>query len=204
MEEFNSCIQNSTLLPLPMQGEWYTWPNRSTGPRNLWKRLDKMLTNDTWTTRFPKTLYICLTPRMLDHSPMVIHGDNQQQFRDMLRFDNYLIRSPEFIPAVQSIWQHEIVGAPMFSITTKLEALKHVFQEQRSKKGNLSHNVQLAKGFLDAAQNLVSSDREDKLFLFLEHCCRGTTAPRAPGAMAHGATLAFSKDSKSHKGSNKS
>ncbi|KAL2235433.1 UNVERIFIED_CONTAM: hypothetical protein Sindi_1275500 [Sesamum indicum] len=29
MEEFNICIQNAGLLPLPMQGEWYTWHNCS-------------------------------------------------------------------------------------------------------------------------------------------------------------------------------
>ncbi|KAL2248280.1 UNVERIFIED_CONTAM: hypothetical protein Sindi_2680300 [Sesamum indicum] len=46
MEEFNTCIQNAVLLPLLMQGEWYTWHNMSDGPHNLWKRLDRMLTND--------------------------------------------------------------------------------------------------------------------------------------------------------------
>ncbi|KAL2251975.1 UNVERIFIED_CONTAM: hypothetical protein Sindi_2319800 [Sesamum indicum] len=45
MDEFNTCFQNTAHLPLPMQGEWYTWYNRSTSPRNLWKRLDRMLTD---------------------------------------------------------------------------------------------------------------------------------------------------------------
>ncbi|KAL2250083.1 UNVERIFIED_CONTAM: hypothetical protein Sindi_2482000 [Sesamum indicum] len=57
----------------------YTWHNRSAGPRNLWKRLDRILTNDTWTVRFPSVFYQCLTPRTSDHSPMVINGDNQQR-----------------------------------------------------------------------------------------------------------------------------
>ncbi|KAL2224840.1 UNVERIFIED_CONTAM: Transposon TX1 uncharacterized protein [Sesamum indicum] len=51
-------------------------------------------------------------------------------------------------------------------------ALKPVFRQQRRNKGDLSHNVQLAKGFLEEAQNLVSSDRQNELFLYLEHCCR--------------------------------
>ncbi|KAL2246373.1 UNVERIFIED_CONTAM: hypothetical protein Sindi_2905500 [Sesamum indicum] len=85
MEEFNTCLQNTALLPLPMQGEWYTWHNRSVGPRNLWKRLDRMLTNDTWTVRFPSVFYQCLTPRTSDHSPMLINGDNQQRFEAMFR-----------------------------------------------------------------------------------------------------------------------
>ncbi|KAL2250080.1 UNVERIFIED_CONTAM: hypothetical protein Sindi_2481700 [Sesamum indicum] len=129
MEEFNTCLQNTALLPLPMQGEWYTWHNRSASPRNLWKRLDRMLTNDTWTLRFPSVFYQCLTPRTSDHSPMVVNGDNQQRFGGMFRFDNFLTLSPDFIPSVQSIWQQQIVGVPMFSVTRKLKALKPIFQE---------------------------------------------------------------------------
>ncbi|KAL2247967.1 UNVERIFIED_CONTAM: Transposon TX1 uncharacterized protein [Sesamum indicum] len=89
----------------------------------------------------------------------------------MFRFDNYLTLSPEFIPSVQNIWQQEVIGVPMYAVTRKLKALKPVFRQQRRNKGDLSHNVQLAKGFLDEAQNLVSSDRQNELFLYLEHCC---------------------------------
>ncbi|KAL2246963.1 UNVERIFIED_CONTAM: Transposon TX1 uncharacterized protein [Sesamum indicum] len=60
----------------------------------------------------------------------------------------------------------------MYAVTRKLKALKPVFRKQRRNKGDLSHNVQLAKGFLEEAQNLVSSDRQNGLFLYLEHCCR--------------------------------
>ncbi|KAL2245415.1 UNVERIFIED_CONTAM: hypothetical protein Sindi_2809700 [Sesamum indicum] len=179
MEEFNNCIQNAGLLPLPMQGEWYTWHNCSAGPRNLWKRLDRILINDTWNARFAASSYSSLTPRTSDHSPMVLYGDRQQQLGGMFRFDNYLTRSPKFISSVQSIWQHEIVGVPMYAVTRKLKALKPVFREQRRNKGDLSHNVQLAKGFLEAAQILVSSNRQEDLFLLLEHCCRMVLAKAA-------------------------
>ncbi|KAL2252949.1 UNVERIFIED_CONTAM: putative mitochondrial protein [Sesamum indicum] len=172
MDEFNTCLQNTALLPLPMQGEWYTWHNKSTSPRNLWKRLDRMLTNDTWTVRFPNVIYTCLTPRTSDHSPMVIIGDNHQQHGGMFRFDNFITHSPDFISSVQSVWQHEIVGVPMFSITRKLKALKPIFREMKRKKGDLTHNVQLVKGFLGVAQTLVSANRQDQLWLLLEHCCR--------------------------------
>ncbi|KAL2226597.1 UNVERIFIED_CONTAM: hypothetical protein Sindi_2018400 [Sesamum indicum] len=143
MEKFNTCIQNTGLLPLPMQGEWYTWHSCNASPRNLWKRLDRMLINDRWMARFPTSYYSSLTPRTSDHSPMVICGDKQQQLR----------------------------GTPMYAVTRKLKALKPVFREQRRKKGDLSHNVQLAKGFLEMAQVLVTSNRQDELFLQLEHCC---------------------------------
>ncbi|KAL2251903.1 UNVERIFIED_CONTAM: putative mitochondrial protein [Sesamum indicum] len=164
--------ENTALLPLPMQGKWYTWHNRSASPRNLWKRLDRMLTNDTWTLQFPSVFYQCLTPRTSDHSLMVVNGDNQQRFGGMFRFDNFLTLSPDFIPSVQSIWQQQIVGVPMFSVTRKLKALKPIFREQRRNKGDLSHNVELARGFLEQAQVLVSLHRQDEHILQLEHCSR--------------------------------
>ncbi|KAL2225354.1 UNVERIFIED_CONTAM: hypothetical protein Sindi_3049800, partial [Sesamum indicum] len=163
MEEFNAAIQEAGLIPLPMQGEWYTWHNCSTSSRSLWKRLDRILINDRWLARFPSSCYHSLLPRTSDHSPLVIHGDmqhHQQTGGGMFRFDNYLTHSPEFIPNVQNILQHSITGVPMFAVIRKLKALKPVFREQRRKKGDLTLNVQLAKGFLDEAQQL------------LEHCCR--------------------------------
>ncbi|KAL2224793.1 UNVERIFIED_CONTAM: hypothetical protein Sindi_3034800, partial [Sesamum indicum] len=172
MEEFNAGIQEAGLIPLPMQGEWYTWHNCSTNSRSLWKRLDRILINDRWLARFPSSCYHSLLPRTSDHSPLVLHGDRQSQTGGMFRFDNYLTHSPEFIPSVQNIWQNTIVGVPMFAVTRKLKALKPVFREQRRKKGDLTLNVQLAKGFLDEAQQLVSSDRQNEAFLQLEHCCR--------------------------------
>ncbi|KAL2237659.1 UNVERIFIED_CONTAM: hypothetical protein Sindi_0957600 [Sesamum indicum] len=144
MEEFNGCIQNAGLLPLPMEGEWYTWHNCSA-----------------------------------NHSPLVLKGDNQQQYGGMFRFDNYLTLSLQFISSVQQIWQHHIIRVPMYAVTRKLKALKSVFREQRRKKGDLSHNVQLAKGFLEMVQLLVSSNRQEELFLQLEHYCRIVLAKAA-------------------------
>ncbi|XP_011101375.1 uncharacterized protein LOC105179455 [Sesamum indicum] len=121
----------------------------------------------------------CLTPCTSDHSPLVLYGDRQQQLGGMFRFDNYLTLSPDFVPGVQRVWQHNIIGVHMYVVTRKLKALKAVFREQRRKKGDLTHNVQLAKGFLEIAQTLVSSNRRDELFLQLEHCCRIVLAKAA-------------------------
>ncbi|KAL2228396.1 UNVERIFIED_CONTAM: hypothetical protein Sindi_1819300, partial [Sesamum indicum] len=71
-----------------------------------------------------------------------------------------------------NVWKHDIIGVPMYAITRKLKALKPVFRQQKRNKGDLSENVRLVKGFLEKAQILVSSDRQNDLFLLLEYCCR--------------------------------
>ncbi|KAL2235708.1 UNVERIFIED_CONTAM: hypothetical protein Sindi_1303000 [Sesamum indicum] len=119
MEEFNAGIQDAGLIPLPMQGEWYTWNNCNTNSQSLWKRLDRILINDRWLARFPSSCYHSLLPRTSDHWPLILHGDRQSQ----------------------------------------TGALKPVFREQRRKKGDLTLNVQLAKGFLDEAQQLTVGKR---------------------------------------------
>ncbi|KAL2252872.1 UNVERIFIED_CONTAM: hypothetical protein Sindi_0081900 [Sesamum indicum] len=80
---------------------------------------------------------------------------------------------------VRDLNEHEVIGVPMYAVTRKLKALKQVFRQQRRNKGDLTRNVQLAKDFLDEAQTLVSSDRQNELFLYLEHCCRMVYAKAA-------------------------
>ncbi|KAL2235622.1 UNVERIFIED_CONTAM: hypothetical protein Sindi_1294400 [Sesamum indicum] len=102
VEEFNICIQNAGLLPLPMQGEWCT---------------------------------ACL--------------------------------------ATQHYWGAYVCG------NTKTQSIESGFPRAKEEKGDLTHNVQLAKGFLEMAQTLVSSNRRDELFLQLEHYCRIVLAKAA-------------------------
>ncbi|KAL0289735.1 UNVERIFIED_CONTAM: hypothetical protein Sradi_7066500 [Sesamum radiatum] len=155
-----------------MNGERFTWHNCSRDARSLWKRLDRMLVNDSWLNRWPDTYYVSLSARTSDHSPLVLRGDAEGRSVGMFRFDNYLARSAEFIPSVHRIWRHRIVGSAMYAVTRKLKALKPIFREQRKKKGDLSTNVSLAKGFLDSAQAILATDRHCPTLLLLEFCCK--------------------------------
>ncbi|XP_011101000.1 uncharacterized protein LOC105179104 [Sesamum indicum] len=129
------------------------------------KRLDRILINDRWLARFPTSSYHSLTPQTSDHSPLVLHGDTQQHNGGgMFRLDNYLAHSPDFIPNVQNIWHHEVVGIPMYAGTFGIMRLLVYLYRMSS---TYSWNI-----VLDEAQQLVSSDRQNELYLLLEHCCR--------------------------------
>ncbi|KAL2237664.1 UNVERIFIED_CONTAM: hypothetical protein Sindi_0958100 [Sesamum indicum] len=169
MEEFNGCVQNAGLLPLPMQGEWYTWHNCSASPWNLWKRLDQMLINDRWMARFPTSFYTSLTPCTSDHSPLVLYGDNQQQYGGMFRFDNYLTQSPDFIPSVQRIWQHHIIGVPMYAlehccriVLAKAAKLEQIMLQQRAKMQWMKGGDQCSRVFFSDVKQAVFDIAEDK------------------------------------------
>ncbi|KAL0294972.1 UNVERIFIED_CONTAM: hypothetical protein Scaly_3112500 [Sesamum calycinum] len=172
--DFNAVLDMSEtgLISLPMQGERFSWHNCSTDGRSLWKRLDRMFVNDAWLEQWPNLFYTCLTPRTSDHSPLVLKGDSRDVQVSMFRFDNYLALSPGFLASVHNIWQHPVIGTPMYSVTRKLKALKPMFRQQRRKKGDLAMNVKLAAGFLEVAQILLQADRHNSLLLQLENCCR--------------------------------
>ncbi|KAL0383158.1 UNVERIFIED_CONTAM: hypothetical protein Scaly_0603100 [Sesamum calycinum] len=112
-------------------------------PWSLWKRLDRMFVNDAWMERWPNLFYTCLTPRTSDHSSLVLTGDSRNVQVSMFRFDNYLALSPGFLASVHTIWQHPVIGTPMYSVTRKLKALKPVFRQQQRNKGDLALNVKL-------------------------------------------------------------
>ncbi|KAL0294580.1 UNVERIFIED_CONTAM: hypothetical protein Sradi_6880700 [Sesamum radiatum] len=158
-DEFRGCLHDTGLIHVPMHGERFTWHNCSRDARSLWKRLDRLLVNDRWLECWLDTNYVSLSARTSDHSPLVLRGDTSGRSVGMLRFDNYLARSAEFILSVQSIWRHHIVGTAMYAVTRKLKALKPIFRAQRQRKGDLSTNISLAKGFLESAQTLLATDR---------------------------------------------
>ncbi|KAL0420583.1 UNVERIFIED_CONTAM: hypothetical protein Slati_3081200 [Sesamum latifolium] len=146
-DEFQDCISQTGLITLPVQGDLFTWHNRSTDSRSLWKRLDRMLANDRWLVRWPDVSYSSLNARTSDHSPLVLRGDASRSPVRIFRFDNYLAASSQFIPTVQRIWRNSVVRTAMYSVTRKLKALKPLFRAKRKQKGDLSSNVKLAQEF---------------------------------------------------------
>ncbi|KAK4381249.1 Transposon TX1 uncharacterized protein [Sesamum angolense] len=141
------------------------------GPRSLWKRLDRMLANTNWMDAWPNSSYISALPSTSDHSPLILNGMDRGEEHIMFCFDNYLAHLPGFLNSVEEIWRHRIVGTTMYETVCKLKLLKALFRQQKRLKGNLTDNVRQAKNFLDKAQALFTTYKED-IFLDLVKSCR--------------------------------
>ncbi|KAL0310908.1 UNVERIFIED_CONTAM: Retrovirus-related Pol polyprotein from type-1 retrotransposable element R2 [Sesamum angustifolium] len=72
---------------------------------------------------------------------------------------------------VNEAWLETWPGTAMYEIVNKLKLLKAEFRRQRQIKGNLTENVKRAKEFLDKAQELFATYKED-ILLHLVKCCR--------------------------------
>ncbi|KAL0289987.1 UNVERIFIED_CONTAM: Retrovirus-related Pol polyprotein from type-2 retrotransposable element R2DM [Sesamum radiatum] len=75
MAEFSDFITDAALVHLPFQGCPYTWHNCSEGIRSLWRRLDRVLVNEVWLLKWPRTSYLSALPSTSDHSPIVLRSD---------------------------------------------------------------------------------------------------------------------------------
>ncbi|KAK4384289.1 hypothetical protein Sango_3075800 [Sesamum angolense] len=170
MVEFRNCIPDTGLVLLPFTGCPYTWHNCSEGIRNLWKRLDRMLVNAAWLDAWPGSSYISALPSTSDHSPLILTCMDRNADHAVFRFDNYLAQLPGFLDSVENIWKHRISGTTMYDIVCKLKRLKAEFRRQKKLTGNLTNNVTKAKIFLDKAQALFATYKED-IFLNLVKCC---------------------------------
>ncbi|KAL0294632.1 UNVERIFIED_CONTAM: hypothetical protein Scaly_3118000 [Sesamum calycinum] len=89
----------------------------------------------------------------------------------MLANGTWLDVWPGFLGSVENIWKHHIPGTAMYEIVCKLKLLKAEFKRQTKRTGELSVNVRKAKDFLDKAQTLFSTYKED-IYLTLVKCCR--------------------------------
>ncbi|KAL0455497.1 UNVERIFIED_CONTAM: hypothetical protein Slati_0888900 [Sesamum latifolium] len=172
MGDFRALLIDTGLVPLPSQGAFFTWYNCSDGPRSLWKKLDRMLVNDSWLTRWLNTSCLCATPRTSNHSPLILRGYESRNSRCLFRFDNYLAKSSGFIDIVRGVWEHPIYGTPMYSVTRKLKALKPNFWLLRKEKGDLMANVNQAMLFLETIQRLLDTDHSNKLLFLIERVAR--------------------------------
>ncbi|KAL0278057.1 UNVERIFIED_CONTAM: polyprotein [Sesamum radiatum] len=130
-----------------------------------------MLANTIWMDAWPSSSYVSALPSTSDHSPLILTGMDRGEEHVVFRFDNYLAHLPGFLNLVEEIWKHRIAGTAMYETVCKLKLLKAVFRQQKRLKGDLTENVRQAKNFLDKAQALFTTYKED-IFLDLVKSCR--------------------------------
>ncbi|KAL0302798.1 UNVERIFIED_CONTAM: hypothetical protein Sangu_3077800 [Sesamum angustifolium] len=130
-----------------------------------------MLVNEAWLDTWPSASYLSALPSTSDHSPLILTGTTSNTDHAVFKFDNYLAQLPGFLNSVENIWKHHISGTAMYESVCKLKLLKSEFRRLKKQTGNLTENVQKAKIFLDKAQSLFTTYKED-IFLNLVKCCR--------------------------------
>ncbi|KAL2248718.1 UNVERIFIED_CONTAM: hypothetical protein Sindi_2345500 [Sesamum indicum] len=119
-EEFNVGILEASLIPLPMQGEWFT-SIIAVHPHGVYGRgwIGFLLMIVGWQGSLPHPI------TALHHGHLTIPHWFYKGIHNNI---------------MENIWHHEVVGVPMYAVTRKLKALKPVFRLERKNKGDLTLN----------------------------------------------------------------
>ncbi|XP_020675110.2 uncharacterized protein LOC110094257 [Dendrobium catenatum] len=176
MDDFNQVISSCNLTDIGFSGSSFTW-NRN----NMWQRLDRLLFNNDWISKFNMTRVQHLSRTLSDHSPLLLFISNSFLTGPVaFRFQNMWIKHVGFFNVVSENWNalvfpdNNIHG--MHRLWAKLSRLKqllrwwnkHVFKNIFENIKEAEEKVLIADNlFLEipSSENMANLDNS-KLLLF--------------------------------------
>ncbi|PKU78094.1 hypothetical protein MA16_Dca013160 [Dendrobium catenatum] len=100
MDDFNHKISSCNLTDIGFSGSSFTW-NRN----NMWQRLDRLLFNNDWISKFNMTRVQHLSRTLSDHSPLLLFISNSILTGPVaFRFQNMWIKHAGFFIVVSENW----------------------------------------------------------------------------------------------------
>ncbi|GAV70534.1 hypothetical protein CFOL_v3_14032 [Cephalotus follicularis] len=138
MDHFNSFIANASLLEVSFLGDQYTWCNNNAGPKRIWLRLDRLLTNLARSLAFPN-LKLIHKPRILsDHCPLVAIFQEPTRPSRFFKFCRQWTQDENFFDLISSSWALDTEGPPLVKLHKNLLCCKSAFSRQKQKKRRYS------------------------------------------------------------------
>lgn len=156
-QNFVDCVTNLNMNDLPSTGCFYTWVNRRTGSDAIAAKLDRVLANGEWMSRFPYSKTHFAEPTLSDHCGIEIKVEEVSHRRPKpFRFFNCWSEHPDFHPLVQSVWQQQVESSAMFQISQKLKSLKSELKRFNKEKflSNLKASLALENKLKEVQKNL--------------------------------------------------
>ncbi|VFQ83814.1 unnamed protein product [Cuscuta campestris] len=142
LEDFSDCIDACGLTAQPFTGGIFTWSGtRSKG--KLWRRLDRVLHNQSAIEAFKEINLTHLSKTTSDHKPLLIQC-KEQGFKGPkpFRFLNVWTTHHSFLEVVSNYWAHSPRTGGMTGFASKLKGLKPVLAHwSKNHFGNIFKEV---------------------------------------------------------------
>ncbi|XP_024965863.1 uncharacterized protein LOC112506068 [Cynara cardunculus var. scolymus] len=153
MEEFYLCLEEAELFDISYQGCQFTWIQKPSGGDGIMRKLDRILGDSAFITRFGDAS-VFFDPRGIsDHSPGILTFKVGRRLRQRgFKFDNFVTSHIDFLASVEVVWKKPQRGSYMKRVLRKLQALKVVCRRLRNSYGCLDKRVGQLKTELDVAQ----------------------------------------------------
>ncbi|KAI0494122.1 hypothetical protein KFK09_024253 [Dendrobium nobile] len=166
MEDFNTMINDCQLNDIGFFGSPFTWYRA-----NLWQRLDRILFNNDWISKFFSTNVEHLSRTLSDHSPMLLNINVTSQTGSFaFRFLNMWLLHENFNEMLQVNWNAPIFPdnsiSGMLRLWAKLARLKQCIRYWNKNvfKNVFSNILQAEQKVLDMEDIFEANSSEDNLF----------------------------------------
>ncbi|KAJ9561549.1 hypothetical protein OSB04_006709 [Centaurea solstitialis] len=153
MADFSMFVDDVELFDLRYTGIQYSWCQKPKEEGGLRRKLDRVMSNITFTSSFVNASVIFLPRGISDHSPsLLLFSGGVKKHKRGFKFDNFLVENPRFKQIVINGWNTQVDGNFMFRVTSRLKLLKKPLASLRNTYGDLSLRVRKAKHELDVIQ----------------------------------------------------
>ncbi|XP_039170208.1 uncharacterized protein LOC120294272 [Eucalyptus grandis] len=157
-DEFSQCLSQAELSDLRYVGCRYTL-STSSGEAKKLRKIDRVLVNGEWNTRFSYSEANFQNPGILDHCPMIVRVLQPSNRSKPFKFFNYWTHHPNFTAIIQRAWNSPVVGFPMFQLVSKLKRVKSLLKSlNRDAFSDISAKVVNARNSLAVAQNQLQAN----------------------------------------------
>ncbi|KAF9613315.1 hypothetical protein IFM89_006825 [Coptis chinensis] len=167
LNDFRDCISESQLMEIPNTGFLYTWWNKQVGRFKIMGKLDRMLCNAEWCSKFQGWNYKVGSRICSDHSPIMGCGINVPSPGNMpFKFFNRWCTDPNFKDIVKASWEIPIWGHSIFILTQKLKRLKATPKKWNKEVfGNITSKVEKESKNLERMQNQFEMETVTEEFI---------------------------------------
>ncbi|KAJ9536620.1 hypothetical protein OSB04_un000169 [Centaurea solstitialis] len=153
MEKFGECVDDVEIMDVRYLGVQYSWRQKPTSVDGVVRKLDRILANTEFLSRFRSSFVHFLPWGISDHSMGVISfSDDVIVHKPGFKFDNVVTKDPRFLPTVNEVWQEQVYGSFMHKVLCRLKKLKTPLRKLRGECGNFSKRVSTIKTELDEIQ----------------------------------------------------
>ncbi|XP_019241015.1 PREDICTED: uncharacterized protein LOC109221003 [Nicotiana attenuata] len=141
--DFISCMEECGMTDPGFTGSPFTWCNGRSRGRRISKRLDGVLMNEEWDEAFNSVRIDHQSKTGSDHKLLLIRCTNdRQKVIKYFKFLNFWTDREDFLSLVESCWNTNVQGNPMWILQQKLKALaKSLSRWSRDTIGDVQENV---------------------------------------------------------------
>lgn len=153
-EESADFIHDACLLDLGFAGSPFTWCNNRSGVARIYKRLDRILVNQSWLSLNVSTPVSHLARIASDHAPLLLEVKKESKGpQKSFKFLNFWVRLRE---VVQQAWDINVSGDPMRILILKLKQVKSALKMWSCERiGDIFSNLATAESEVNLIEEEV-------------------------------------------------